>query len=505
MPKTEMLNVIDGLYTYISGTHTISFNSTIWDAMSVADQQIVFDAADAKGWTTNAVAVVYVVRGTSSAATETFNIQFILDGQLTPETAETITVNVDANGDWSFEYSGKKIASLENFANGNSTLTSLDFTDADDLLRLTNMAGLATSTPNLLSIIIPQTLENVTTAGGQYNGAFADCAALVQLPNATFENATNITRLFLRNGGNTINLPKATFNSAILQIEGGLDYGLCGSCLATSIRMPKATFKSLTDAVGMFEGCAATTIDLSSSTFESIANAAVMFKNCTNLQSVDFGNNLNMALVTALSSGNEGGWFYGCTNLQSVSGLGNQTFANVTNIRDLFRECRSLQSLDLHSAIFGNVTASPTLFYNCQAMTTIDLRSATFANNDDCRFFFYGCSSLVSVDLSSATLAKATRTVSIFDGCSALTTLNVPQNSTAILNTATAANAPMNISASPLTYASMLKVANWLIDLTGKTAHTCTFKATAWNALTAAEQTNIDTILSGKNWTRAIA
>jgi hypothetical protein len=505
--KAAMLAVIDGLYTYASGTHTVTFNSTVWDALSQADQQQVYNAADAKGWTTNAVAVSYVVSGTSSNVngTETFHIQFIQDNAQTPDAAENITVNVDANGDWSFEYMGKKIASLEDFANGNSTLTSLDFTDADDLLRLTNMAGLATSTPNLLSIIIPQTLENVITAGGQYKGAFMDSAALVQLPNATFENATNITRLFLRNGGNTINLPKATFNSAISQTYEAVEYGLCGSCLATSISMPQATFKSLTNARGMFAGCAATTIVLSSSTFESIANAATMFKDCTNLQSVDFGNNLNMALVTALSSGNEGGWFYGCTNLQSVSGLGNQTFANVTNIRDLFRECRSLQSLDLHSAIFGNVTASPTLFYNCQAMTTIDLRSATFANNDDCRFFFYGCSSLVSIDLSSATLAKATRTVSIFDGCSALTTLNVPQNATAILPTSRAANAPMDLHYSPLTYASMLKVANWLSDLTGNAAHTVTFKTSAWNALTAAEQATIQGILSGKNWTLATA
>jgi hypothetical protein len=89
--------------------------------------------------------------------------------------------------------------------------------------------------------------------------------------------------------------------------------------------------------------------------------------------------------------------------------------------------------------------------------------------------------------------------------CGSLTTLNVPQNSTAIKSTSNPTYNPMNLADAPLTYQSMLKVANWLSDLTGQSAHTCTFKASAWNALTAAEQNTIDTILSGKNWNRAIA
>ena len=93
----------------------------------------------------------------------------------------------------------------------------------------------------------------------------------------------------------------------------------------------------------------------------------------------------------------------------------------------------------------------------------------------------------------------------MFYACNALTALEVPQGSTAILPTSTAVNTPMDLHFSPLTYTSMLKVANWLSDLTGYTAHTVTFKATAWAALTAAEQATIQGILSGKNWTLATA
>lgn len=141
--KAAMLAVIDGLYTYASGTHTVTFNSTAWNALSQADQQQVYNAADAKGWTTNAVAVTYVVRGTSSNVngTETFNIQFIQDNAQTPDAAETITVNVDANGGWSFEYSGKKIYSLDGLAQNITTITALDFSASDGLTELTSAAN----------------------------------------------------------------------------------------------------------------------------------------------------------------------------------------------------------------------------------------------------------------------------------------------------------------------------------------------------------------------------
>lgn len=87
--------------------------------------------------------------------------------------------------------------------------------------------------------------------------------------------------------------------------------------------------------------------------------------------------------------------------------------------------------------------------------------------------------------------------IEMFGQNTLLTTLNVPNSSTF--------NATCNLADAALTYQSMLNAANWVYDLSGQTAKTITFKASAWNALSSAERTNIDNILSGKNWNRAIA
>ena len=145
------------------------------------------------------------------------------------------------------------------------------------------------------------------------------------------------------------------------------------------------------------------------------------------------------------------------------------------------------------------------MFQGCSALTSIDFGNQQFAALTNADSWFSGCTSLVSIDLGSASFASVTNCSGTFSSQTAMTTLNVPQNSTAIVPTSTPTAGKMDLHSSPLTYASMLKVANWLSDLSGQTAHTCTFKTSAWNALSSAEQTEIDAILSAKNWTRAIA
>lgn len=317
--KAAMLAVIDGLYTYASGTHTVTFNSTAWDALSQADQQQVYNAADAKGWTTNAVAVFYVVRGTSSNVngTETFNIQFIQDNAQNPDTAETITVNVDANGDWSFEYMGKKIYNLASFAAGNTNLLTIDFSGADDFSEIL-----------VLNVI-----------GGSYSqGAFYNCSNLV---SANFQGK--------------------------------------------------------------------------------------LFTKCVEMDYT----------------------FMGCANLQSIN-MPNASFTQTTTLLRTFEGCTALTTLTLSVATLQNWATYNRTFYNCKVLATID----------------------------------------------------VPQNSTATLQTSTFT---IDLHWSPLTFVSIEKVANWLSDKTNYTAAQITFRAATWNALTAAEQATIQGILSGKNWTLATA
>lgn len=454
----EMSNVVSGLYTYTSGTHTITFNSTIWDALSVAQQQTIFDAAQLKWWTTNAVAVIYYIRGTSSNVngTETFSIQFIDDGALLPNPIETITCAVDAQGNWEYEYSGKKIYTLSTFASANTTILSVDFSSAE-------------------------ADECISLGDQSYSGgAFKGCTNLVtaDFTNCTFAKCQYATALF----GGCVHLTSVTFDTNKLNFDAliGAGYndnfrGMFRECTALTsiVGFEKQKFPNLQNAGQMFRRCSSlTTLDLSEANFESVVMAERMFQECT-------------ALTTL--------------NIEKAK------FTNAQQTLGMFNGCSHLLSLNMPLATFANAGSLQYFAYNCSALTQITLTSATFANVNNANSVFYGCSSVVSIDLSSATLASATNTGAILRGCNSLTTLDVPQNSTAILPTSTPTNAPLDLHWSPLTYASMLKIVNWVSDMSGQSAHTMTFKTSAWNALSSAEQNNIDSILSGKNWTRAIA
>lgn len=487
----EMSNVVSGLYTYTSGTHTITFNSTIWDALSVAQQQTIFDAAQLKWWTTNAVAVVYYIRGTSSNVNgqETFNIQFIDDGALSPSAAETITCAVDANGDWEYNYMHKKIYSLNSFAASNLTCLTFDFSAADDLTQLNDITSAFFDCSNA-TVYATQTLDNVKYAGENSQsiyGAFQGVGG-VNLPNATFASLIKGEKLFRGCKSASISLPEATFNSLLTQEvspQGGMFSDLAN---CTSISLPKATFASLITCRNMFaDSNNLTSVSMPNATFKETLSIERMFANCTLLQGIT----ISKATFEKVTSAK--GMFFMCSNLLQFIEPTTLNFAELTNVGD---------------AISGGYIG---MFQGCFALQKVDMHTQTFPKLQYSRMMFAGCYSLQEVDFSAAICDKLAYTVRMFDAFdgsshpSVLTTISVSQNSTAILPTSSASNAPMNLQYLPLNYTSMLKVANWLCDLTGYTAHTCTFKASAWNALSSAEQNTIDSILSGKNWNRAIA
>lgn len=395
MPKAEMLNVIDGLYDYTSGTHTITFNSTIWDAMSVADQQIVFDAADAKGWTTNAVAVVYYIRGTSSNVNgqETFTMAFINDNSLTPSVRETITCNVDGNGNWEFSYIGKKLYDTRFFANNKTTLLTIDFIDADDFSKL---------------IYLSQ------------------------------------------------------------------------------------------ESSGMFKGCTnLTTVNFGNRTFENVEVASVLFRECTSLTTCD----LSHATFTNLTDAH---FMFDACSLQNID-LSSATFANVTNAQGMFKYSSALNgTINLSSATFASATTTYDMFYYCYA-SIIDMRNATFGSISTAYHMFYRAENVVTLRFDKTNFTSSSNIQGIFRYTNAMTTFVCTVSNCNVNPSASGAAVLMNLGESPLTYQSMLNFANWLSDKTGYSASTITFKATYWNALTADEKNTLDGIISGKNWTRAIA
>ena len=156
----------------------------------------------------------------------------------------------------------------------------------------------------------------------------------------------------------------------------------------------------------------------------SVTNMYNMFHNCKSLTSLDLSD-FNTTNVTNMSS-----MFYGCRSLTSLD-LSSFNTANVTNMGYMFRSCSSLTNLDLSSFNTAKVTNMASMFSNCSSLTSLDLSSFNTANVPGMGSMFFKCSSLTSLDLSSFNTAKVTDMVAMFDSCSSLTNLDLSSFNTA--------------------------------------------------------------------------
>ena len=143
-----------------------------------------------------------------------------------------------------------------------------------------------------------------------------------------------------------------------------------------------------------------------------------MFRNCKSLTSLDLSS-FNTANVTDMCA-----MFMGCELLTSLD-LSSFNTANVTDMYVMFAGCKLLTSLDLSNFNTANVTDMVAVFHNCSSLTSLDLSSFNTANVTDMDWMFFGCSSLTSLDLSSFNTANVTDMNNMFYNCSSLTSLDV--------------------------------------------------------------------------------
>ena len=384
--KAAMLAVIDGLYTYASGTHTVTFNSTAWDALSQADQQQVYNAAAAKGWTTNAVAVTYVIRGTSSNVngTETFHIQFIQDNAQTPAAVENISVNVDANGDWSFEYSGKKIYSLYQFAYNKTTLLSVDFEAADDFERCVSLASAMAGCTNIVSVSFHgKTLASVTDANSLVS-AYSNNDVTVDFNDATFASVVDTRYMFYHIKAQRIEMPVATFASAT-----DVRY-MFGSTTVKTIELPVATFASATDARYMFNNSRVENLSLPYATFAAATIIDSMFLTANKLLILSLPSATFAAVTSARRAFNND-----TSSLTTTISLPNATFDELLDGYAMFISTAAV-TIELNAATFAKLTSSNLMFAYLLKATTLTTQvsgtfpiSVNFSQNSGGKLFTY--------------------------------------------------------------------------------------------------------------------
>ena len=116
-------------------------------------------------------------------------------------------------------------------------------------------------------------------------------------------------------------------------------------------------------------------------------------------------------------------WFFWCEKLNQVEGIKNLNTKEVTDMADMFYECRDLSSLDVSGFNTEKVTDMSGMFYECISLKLLDVAKFNTANVKSMRYMFYSCHNLDLLNVTNFNTANVTNMQGMFSGCSALTTI----------------------------------------------------------------------------------
>ena len=192
--------------------------------------------------------------------------------------------------------------------------------------------------------------------------------------------------------------------------------------------------------------------------------------------------------------------FYNCRNLTTLD-LSSFNTSAVTNMSSMFYDCRKLTTLDLSSFDTSAVADMSYMFYDCSNLTTLDLSNFNTSAVTNMSSMFYYCRNLTTLDLSSFDTSVVTDMSNMFYNCSKLTTIigthTLEEVQAGTIKALKGTKVSLDLSSSSLLErASILALFYGLADLTGQTAQTVTLHATAKARLTAEDIK----IATDKNW-----
>ena len=118
-------------------------------------------------------------------------------------------------------------------------------------------------------------------------------------------------------------------------------------------------------------------------------------------------------------------WFASMTNLSSITGMEYFKTDEMENMHGMFRDCSSLDSIDLSHFNTRYVKDMGRMFYGCSGLTSLDVSNFSTHEVNNMFGMFNGCSSLTNLDLSNFSTWLVTDMGYMFNGCSSLTSLDV--------------------------------------------------------------------------------
>ena len=154
------------------------------------------------------------------------------------------------------------------------------------------------------------------------------------------------------------------------------------------------------------------------SKFDGVTDMRDMFKDCSSLTSLDLSN-FNTSKVTDM-----GNMFSCCSHLTSLD-LSHFDTSNVRHMNKMFEVCEKLTSLDLSGWNTSEVMSLDYMFNGCNSLTSLDISNFNTSKVTNMENMFANCSSLTSLDLSHFDTSSLTYMSEMFNNCNKLTSLNL--------------------------------------------------------------------------------
>ena len=150
-----------------------------------------------------------------------------------------------------------------------------------------------------------------------------------------------------------------------------------------------------------------------------------MFRECTSLETLDLSS-FNTKKVKNMYA-----MFDGSTNLRSIKLPEGFIGSSVTNLCSMFKDCTSLTELDLSGSNSENVKDMKEMFDGCRALSKLVLTDFKTGQVSTMESMFCNCSTLETLDVSSFNTENVTTMVGMFNNCSSLRSLDLPGFNTA--------------------------------------------------------------------------
>ncbi len=111
--------------------------------------------------------------------------------------------------------------------------------------------------------------------------------------------------------------------------------------------------------------------------------------------------------------------------LTTINQIENLDTSNVTNMSNMFQNCKGIKKLDLSSFDTSNVTNMSGMFNGCQYITSLNLSSFNTGKVENMSKMFSVCQDLTPLDLSNFDTRKVENMSCMFEQCYQLTSLDL--------------------------------------------------------------------------------